>query len=118
MVSFLNKPHLIHRLVATLYLENPEKKPLVNHKNGIKTDNRVDNLEWVTNKENSIHSYRILKNGNRKSVEQYTLDNILIETYESLTIASEKTGVPRKQITAVVTGQQKTAKGFKWKYSS
>jgi hypothetical protein len=62
---------IIHRMVAKLFVDNPENKPQVNHKNGIRSDNWFDNLEWVTSRENTIHGYRV--NGRRHSAKQLIL---------------------------------------------
>jgi hypothetical protein len=49
----------IHKLIAETFIPNPYKKKEVNHINGIKTDNRLENLEWVTHKENMIHAHKL-----------------------------------------------------------
>lgn len=59
-----------HRLLAKTFITNPKNKRCVNHKNGIKTDNRLENIEWVTEKENSVHARDVLhiKPPNQKGV--------------------------------------------------
>lgn len=62
MKEGIKKRYMCHRLVAQTFIPNPENKPFVNHINGNPQDNRVCNLEWCTQSENELHSYRNLGN--------------------------------------------------------
>ena len=75
----VTKEFLLHRLVAQQFIPNPENLPQVNHINGVKADNRVANLEWVSAKENKQHAYRNNLNGTQQKCRE-ALDRINAKT--------------------------------------
>ena len=86
LVGINGKLKYVHRIVAECFIPNPLNKRTVNHKNGIKDDNTVDNLEWMTDSENQIHSYVVLGKkghtkgggkGNKNSQSKLTKEQIL-----------------------------------------
>ncbi len=108
----------MHRLVAKVFIPNPGNKSIVNHKDGNKKNNTVENLEWVTVANNVDHTINILKKKKKgRPVNQYTKDGIFIKQYANCTEASKQTGFERRQINAVCLGRQKMFEGFIWKFS-
>jgi hypothetical protein len=110
----------LHRVVATNFLVCPNETFIVNHKDGCKTNNNLENLEWISQSENIKHAYRLkLNKPNSISVSQYTLDNVFVREYESLLDAEKETGVLNGHISNVCRGirGRKTAGGYIWAYT-
>lgn len=68
----------LHRLIALTYIPNPENKPEVNHKNRIKTDNRIENLEWSTRKENMEHVAKTTTRIIKGDIEDYEVNTFIL----------------------------------------
>lgn len=103
-------PTLVHRLVATLYIDNPDKLPEVNHKDKNVANNNVTNLEWCSREGNMLHAVG-------KKINQYDLNDNFIASYNSSGEAGRAIGKSRSHIGSCLIGTKKTAYGFKWKYA-
>ena len=126
----INKKYNVHRIVANVFIPNPLNKETVNHINGIKTDNRVENLEWATKSENILHAYKtgLSKNSEKqrnavklyckenkiKPIIQLDLDGNFIKEWKSATEVMNVLNINRKSISNCIRKQSKTAGGFKW----
>ena len=121
------KSYRIHRLVSQAFIPNPDNLPQVNHIDGNKLNNCVDNLEWCTNEYNMKESIRLgLRNNAYKLgrehcrsviVNQYDLDDNFIKQWYCVRDIERELNFDHRNICACCRGKRRTAYGYKWKYN-
>ena len=115
-INGVRKKIAVHRLVAKAFCDNPNNLPQVNHIDGNPSNNKADNLEWVSGSENQFHSRYVLGNVTGfKDTPVVCLDTG--EEFVSTRDAWRKTGINYCHISECASGKRKTAGGYRWGYA-
>jgi len=102
-VYIYNKTFALHRLIALAFVKNTENKEQVNHIDGNKLNNSVENLEWVSNQENQIHKFKIgLGNNFTRKITQFDLEMNKIKDFNSIAEASKELNIGKSSIGRVL----------------
>ena len=118
-MKFDKKHYKIHRLVAIYFIDNPENKPFVNHKNGDKINNKVNNLEWCTNQENVQHAYNMGLNSRVSGIIQYDKEGKnIIKEFNSINDASRELNINCSSISACCRGITLQTNCYHFKYKT
>lgn len=110
-----SKRFYVHRLVAAAFIENPNNSTDVNHKDGNPFNNEVENLEWVSRKENIQHAFANKLIKTEKPVAKLSDDGVVLEVYKSESEACRVHGVRQGKILRAMQRNGKSC-GFRWKY--
>ena len=102
----VTKTHFLHRLIAETFIPKIEEKEFVNHINGNKLDNRIENLEWVTHSENVTHAIRIGLFTNYFAQAKSVIDNCNGGLYKSIKEASHFTSIPYSTLKNMLNGNR------------
>jgi hypothetical protein len=122
----VKKAYMVHRLVATVFIPNPQNYPTVNHRDEDKTNNAVDNLEWCDRSQNMRHSIALHQDkyhiegqpfSRPEKVVQMSEPGEILRIWDNLVSIKHEKGWSQWSICQCCLGNRKTAYGFKWRFA-